>query len=142
MLGGQRFGPHTSALLIDCPECSRDPILGRLLSDHTVALPRLAPDMQEAKEGKRRGHCGLAAWRGGHLYWTKVNHLGLVRVELQPVLAQSLLEHGHHAIRILFAAKKRHKVIGETHEGARSAKAWLDLVDKPSVQNIVQKYVS
>src|SRR5450755_755510 len=80
MLVNQRLCPNTPTLLVYGPECSRKSILCRLLPDNSVALPRLAPDMQEAEEAKRRGHRGLAVGHGCLLDWTEVNHLGLVRV--------------------------------------------------------------
>ena len=49
----------------------------------------------------------------------EIDHTGLVRVQLQPVLPQPLPKHFQYAFGVVFVRKQRHKVIAVANQSAR-----------------------
>jgi hypothetical protein len=71
---------HAATALVNCPERARKAILCRLLPHDSVALPRLAPNVQEAKKLEGRGQLCFSACQCWFLLGPEVNQPGLVRV--------------------------------------------------------------
>src|SRR5215471_16652089 len=127
---------HDAALLIDCFDLARQASFRRLLSHHWVALPGTAPNMTEPQEIKGRGH-RRSTRALGRCRKPEIDHTSLVRVQLQPVLAQSLSEHVQHALCVVLVRKQHYKVVAIANQCARSPQPRLYLFGKPFVQYVV-----
>src|ERR671936_844759 len=88
-------------------------IFGCFPLDHPEPPPGPRPVMGKAQQVERlltRSACRVT--RLGSPRLAEVDQSGLLRVEGEAVLAESLRQHGQHPTRIFFLAEAQHGVIG------------------------------
>src|ERR1700761_7068925 len=101
----------------------------QLLAQSSVHCEPLSVLLQhtEAKKIEGRSQRLLVIIVTGLRLEAEINHPGFVRMQFQAVLAQSLFQHPHDALRIIFVREYHDKVIREANQRARTAKARLHL---------------
>src|SRR6516164_6568486 len=98
VLVSQQPVSHLAALLVDRLERTRKAVFCRDLPHHRRTLPRAPPYVAEAQEVKARGHA-LLIGVSARLPNPKVDHAGLLRMQLQAVLVQPFREYRQYAFR-------------------------------------------
>ena len=113
------------------------PILGRLAPDNGIPPTRLAPIMREAKkvEGPRSTTTAATTRRSRA---PERDESGLLRVEIEPVLRESLREHLRYPTRVVLPSKDEDGIVRKADEGSRAPHMRLHDILEPLVQNLVE----
>ena len=113
--------------------------LGRLALHRPVPLERPAPVVGEPQEIARTGAADVGDARGGVPRRPLERDLpGLLRMEGQAVLPESLRQHVQDPSRVAFHFEDQDRVVGVTDQGRPPLQARFDRLLEPCVQDLVQ----
>ena len=62
-------------------------------------------------------------------------------MDLQSVLREALRQNFHYPSGIVFMLEADDKVVGKPHDKTVPSHPWLDFVDEPLIQYMVQEYI-
>jgi len=68
----------------------------------------------------------------------EIHQPGFLGVEPEPVLLESLREHGQHPPRVVLPLEGQHRVVGVAHHEGTPPQARHDVAVKPDVEHLVQ----
>src|SRR6202165_4562614 len=110
--------------------------------DHPIPTPGLCPKMGKAQQIERPPTRGLR-WptRATASRRTEVDQSGLIWVQVQAVLAESLRQYGQHPTRIFLLAEGQHRIVRVADQDRSALEPRLDVPLEPHVQHLVQEDV-
>src|SRR5437879_13031395 len=94
------------------PSCPPEPAASRAPLHHPVALPRPCPVMREPQQVKSAWPRFLTGTRAVGPTWRPKGHQpGLIRVDRQAVLAETLRQHLQHSPGVFFPAEPHDEIV-------------------------------
>src|SRR4051794_402017 len=114
---------------------SVEPILGRPTLHRPAAPERPTPVVGETQEVER---AGATLWRGAQAGPLEAYQPGLLRMEGQAVLRESLREYVQDPSRVALRPEDQDRVVGITDQGRPPLQAGFDRPLEPCVQDLVE----